>query len=183
MWPWSHLALGYLLYTFYLRVRGDGLPSGRPVLFLAFGTQLPDLVDKPLAWYLHVLPYGRTLMHSVLLGGVVVAVAALYLRREGYAAEGTALALGYGSHLVGDSYRQALSGDWANLAFLVWPVFPIPGAESEVEGLLTHLRGIDGSPFFLFGLLLAGVAFALWASHGWPGWTELRERARRGAPK
>ena len=30
----------------------------RAVLALALGTQLPDLVDKPLAWYLDVLPFG-----------------------------------------------------------------------------------------------------------------------------
>jgi hypothetical protein len=74
MWPWGHLALGYLLYSPFARARFGRPPTDRATLLLAFGTQLPDLVDKPLAWRLDVLPAGRTLGHSLLS---VVAVSAL----------------------------------------------------------------------------------------------------------
>lgn len=181
MWPWAHAALGYLLYTLYLRLRGAGRPTGLPVVLLAVGTQLPDLVDKPLAWYVGVLPYGRTLMHSLVLGGVVVALLVFFLHRRGHTAEATALAIGYYSHLLGDAYGLALTGEWASLAFLVWPLLPLPGVESEVESVLGHLLDIEGSPFFLFGLALTALALGLWVRHGLPGLSTLRAWVPRGS--
>ena len=61
MWPWEHLAFGYLLWSLWLRARGRSLPGDWEALVLVFATQLPDLVDKPLAWQLGVLPGGRSL--------------------------------------------------------------------------------------------------------------------------
>ena len=60
---------------------------------------------------------------------------------------------------------------WSDLGFLVWPLVAPP--ETEVVGLLAHLRDIEGSPFFLFGLLLTGSMLLLWHHHGHPGLTEL----------
>jgi hypothetical protein len=64
-------------------------------------------------------------------------------------------------------------GEFADLAFLVWPLLPIPDIELEVEGVLAHLRDIQGSPLFLFGLLVTAVALGLWIRHGLPGLREL----------
>ena len=60
MWPWGHLALGYLLHSPLARARFGRPPTDRATLLLVIGTQLPDLVDKPLAWWLGVLPAGRS---------------------------------------------------------------------------------------------------------------------------
>jgi hypothetical protein len=143
------------------------------VVALGFGTQLPDLIDKPLAWYVHVLPYGRSFAHSVLTGGVVLLVVAVLLDRRAGRATAAAFAVGYLSHLVGDAYASVVTANWADLAFLVWPVLPIPNVESELEGVIAHLRNIEGSPFFLFGLLLTALALGLWYRHGLPGLREL----------
>jgi hypothetical protein len=180
MWPWAHAALGYLCYTLYLRLRTQERPAGRPVLVLALATQLPDLVDKPLAWYVDVLPYGRTLAHSVLLGGVVAALISLLLRRQGYNPESVAFAVGYYSHLFGDAFGHLIGWNVADLAFLLWPVLPIPGVESEVEGLLNHLRDIEGSPLFLFGLVLTIVGLVAWYRDGTPGVRKLLALVRTG---
>ena len=57
MWPWGHLVFGYLLY---LLVRPRAWRNGDrfAVIVLMIGTQVPDIVDKPLAWWFGVLPSG-----------------------------------------------------------------------------------------------------------------------------
>lgn len=173
MWPWAHAALGYLCYTFYLRVRFDEQPVGLPVVALGVGTQLPDLIDKTLAWYVGALPYGRSLSHSLLTGGVIMLTIVVLFRLRNAEASGTAFAVGYLSHFLGDAFGILVERSWADLAFLVWPVLPIPGIEDETIGLITHLRNIEGSPLFLFGLILTTYGLALWYRHGLPGLREL----------
>jgi hypothetical protein len=175
MWPWGHAALGYLLYVVYVWLQTRGRPAGRGVLALLLGTQTPDLIDKPLAWYLGVLDYGRSLAHSVLTGGLILLAVVLYLRHRGHRGLATAFAIGYLSHLAGDSYTFALAGNWGDLAFLVWPLLPIPGAENELEGLLAHLARLDASAIYSEGVLLAGGVFVLWLLQGAPGlWSTIR---------
>ena len=169
MWPWGHAALGYLLYSVFVWLRTREPPTGVGVVSLLVGTQTPDLIDKPLAWYVHVLEYGRSLAHSVITGGVILLVVVLFLRRRGHRTAATAFAVGYLSHLVGDSYTFALAGTWRSLAFLVWPLLPIPGAESELEGLFAHLARLDASVIYSEGVLLAVGMLALWLLQGAPG--------------
>jgi hypothetical protein len=171
MWPWAHAALGYLWYTLYLRGRNAGVPAGWSVVALGIGTQFPDLVDKPLAWYLSVLPYGRTLAHSLFVAVPVTLLVSWLARRRAHRLVGVAFGVGYLSHLFGDSFHALVTLTWSDLGFLVWPLVAPP--ETEVVGLLAHLRDIEGSPFFLFGLLLTGSMLLLWHHHGHPGLTEL----------
>lgn len=49
MMPWGHFAVAFLPYLAYRLLRHRDLPPRRNVLFLLFATQLPDLIDKPLA--------------------------------------------------------------------------------------------------------------------------------------
>ncbi|WP_255150045.1 metal-dependent hydrolase [Halorarius halobius] len=177
MWPWAHAALGYLCYTLYLRGRGRGQPSGWPVVALGVGTQLPDLVDKPLAWYLHVLPYGRTLAHSLLVAAPLVALVWWLAARRNQRATGTAFAVGYLAHLLGDALYGLVTFQWADLGFLLWPLVDPP--ESEVEGVIAHLSDILESPFVLFGFALTAAMLLLWNHHGRPGLAELGTAVRR----
>jgi hypothetical protein len=173
MWPWAHAALGYLCYTLYLQARFDQRPVGLPVVALGVGTQLPDLIDKTLAWYVGVLPYGRSLAHSVLTGGLLIIAGVVLLRLRGADRSATAFAIGYASHFFGDAFRSLVEQSWGDLAFLVWPLLPIPDQGSELEGVIAHLRNIEGSPLFLFGIVLTAVGLALWYRHGLPGLREL----------
>ena len=181
MWPWGHAALGYLLYTVFVWVRTREPPTDVGVLALLVGTQAPDLIDKPLAWYIHVLEYGRSLAHSVFTGGLILLVVVLFLRRRGHRTAAAAFAVGYLSHLVGDSYAYVLAGSWENLAFLVWPLLPIPGVEYELEGVLAHLARLDASAVYSEGVLLAGGVFLLWLLQGAPGLRTSIEWVRRAA--
>ncbi|WP_254822955.1 metal-dependent hydrolase [Haloglomus halophilum] len=171
MWPWAHAALGYLAYTLYLRGRFSERPVGLPVVALGFGTQLPDLIDKTLAWYVGVLPYGRSLAHSLLTGTVIMLAVVAALRLRGAETSGTALAIGYASHFFGDAFGSLVSLSFGDLVFLAWPLAPSPS--TETVGILTHLRDIEGSPLFLFGLGLTVVGLGLWYRHGLPGLREL----------
>lgn len=174
MLPWGHAAVGYLLYTAVVRYReGEGaLPSGPPVLALAVGTQFADLVDKPLAWYLNVLPSGRSLGHSLLVAIVLISIvhsiAVRYDRRE----LSVAFAVGHLSHLAADALYPLLRGEWAELYFLFWPLLDRPEADVDrtiVEVLVTSTLSPTG--YFELGLFV--VATAVWISHGWPGRREL----------
>ena len=48
MWPWEHLTIGYLAYSLLSRLAWRRPPTVGTAITVAFGTQFPDLVDKPL---------------------------------------------------------------------------------------------------------------------------------------
>ncbi|WP_276257977.1 metal-dependent hydrolase [Haloglomus litoreum] len=177
MWPWAHAALGYLAYTLYLRGRFDTRPVGLPVVALGLGTQLPDIIDKTLAWYVGVLPYGRSLAHSLLTGTLIMLAVVAVFRARGADRSATAFTIGYVSHFVGDAFGSLVSLSFGDLGFLVWPLVPPPA--TETVGLFAHLRDIEGSPLFLFGLGLTAVGLVLWYRHGLPGLRELASLAMR----
>jgi len=173
MWPWGHLACGYLLYTAVSRRYGDRSPSGLEIVVLALGTQFPDLIDKPLAWSVSVLPNGRSLTHSVLVAAVIVVFVALVCRRLRRQPVAVAFAVGYASHLAGDAIPVFFRGTVSELAFLLWPVLP-PVEYGAPKSFAAHLLGLDPSPFFFFEIALSAVALGVWVRDGMPGMTELR---------
>jgi hypothetical protein len=167
MWPWAHAAVGYLCYAAYCRY-GGRRPAGPAALAVGLGTQLPDLIDKPLAWYLGVLPHGRSFAHSLVTGvPFVLAPLVVLCVARGRRDLGVALAVGYLSHLVGDGYAAALAGNWRGLGYLAWPLVPAP--TDEVGGLFELLANVQGEPAFLFGLVVTAVGLVVWARQGTPG--------------
>lgn len=83
---------------------GQG-PTGDTVLLVLAGTQIPDIIDKPLAWTFGVLPSGRMFAHSIVLSGPLLALGYLYAVRRGRSCEAALVAVAYLSHIVGDLYR------------------------------------------------------------------------------
>lgn len=168
MWPWAHAAVGYLCYAAYCRYTGQGRPTGPTAVSVGVGTQLPDLIDKPLTWYVDVLPYGRSFAHSLVTGVpfvlVPVGMACLVWGRRDLA---IAFTVGYLSHLAGDGLVAVVTGDWRGLGYLGWPLVPAPPA--EVEGVRALLATVDGEPAFLAGLGITAVGLAVWARHDMPG--------------
>ncbi|MFC4543866.1 metal-dependent hydrolase [Halosolutus amylolyticus] len=169
MWPWGHLAVAYLLYTASTRFRFDRPPRAWPLLALAVGTQFPDLVDKPLAWSVGILPGGRTFTHSLLVAALFVpaitAVAIHLDRRE----VGVAFALGYVTHLFTDVPPSVFAGDLAGVAYLAWPLVDQP-PEDPVGGLLDAiLHYYAMGPYEVFQLGLFVVAALVWYRDGRPG--------------
>jgi hypothetical protein len=177
MWPWEHLAFGYVLYSAVARLRG-GPPGTREALAVAVGTQFPDLVDKPLA-FRGVVETGLTPTHSLLVAVPLSVGVWLAAARRGAPAVGLAFAVGYGSHLVGDAVYHALLGGSVAAWFLLWPVVPTPptpGMEPGLErvGLFVDrfLRFLGTPRGRLYILAEAGFlvgALAVWLRDGAPG--------------
>ena len=187
MWPWGHLGVAYLLYSLYTRGRFGRSPRPEPALAVVVGSQFADLIDKPLAWGLGILPGGRTLAHSlafaVVLIVVVYAVALVADRIE----TATAFVLAHLSHLLADLSPRLLLGYPFGSEFLFWPFLSGPAfGYSErvfeppvsVERLVTPLT--DPFVFALFELSLFGLAIGLWYVDGCPGLRYVRSPFRSG---
>ena len=168
MWPWGHLVFGYVLYSGYRRLVHRDRPDGTSVLFIVAGTQLPDLIDKPLAWTFHVLPSGRSLAHSVFAAVLVSALVWAYCRKRGRSDLGAAFTISYFSHLVADGYIYLLSGQYAYLSYLGWPLLPPPPYGDEGT-FFTHFANISFTPGFALQLLLVVVVYVIWIEDGAPG--------------
>lgn len=179
MWPWGHLAVGYLLYSPAVHLLRRRAPGTVAVLALALGTQLPDLVDKPLSWVLHLTPQGYSVAHSVFVavpvGVAVVVLAADYGRIEA----GAAFTLGFWSHLVADVvFAVALREPYA-VERVLWPLVVLPAYSSRVPPLSRVMEYVDRWIEYLLataGPLAVAVYVAplvgaglLWLYDGAPG--------------
>lgn len=166
MWPWGHLAFGYLAYSILVHLSGES-PRDYPTLALLFGTQFPDLVDKPLAWSFGVIPNGRSLTHSILTAVLIVLVLRMLLRRYGYGRLSKPFSIGYFSHLAGDALGPFLSGEYYYLGFLGWPL--VPPIDYGEKSFFTELARIDPTAFSAVDIGFALLVFALWIFDGRPG--------------
>ncbi|MFC7127934.1 metal-dependent hydrolase [Haloferax chudinovii] len=195
MFPWEHAAVGYILVSLWARVTGRRL-DGWAALAVLFGTQFPDLVDKPLAWSFGILPSGISAAHSILVSipfSIAVVAAA---RRYGATTVGVAFSLGYLSHIPADLlYNGFFFGNYGVIRAFLWPLSH--GSESSMGGFFAQtwfylrrfvvfLRRPGAWILVAFELALLGSAFRLWLGDGAPG-VELLKRSvtgiRRGVTK
>lgn len=176
MWPWEHLAVGYLLYSACSRWLWGRPPSTRGTLVVAFASQLPDLVDKPLAWVLFVLPGGRSLGHSLIAGLPVVAFAFLVGALLDSYRGSLAFAVGYLSHLAGDVVYPLLVRGELRLGFLLWPVVPAKGGPDQAVPHVHELAAVfieflatpRGTLYLVAEVGLLLLALSVWLSDGMP---------------
>jgi membrane-bound metal-dependent hydrolase YbcI (DUF457 family) len=157
-------------------------PEPVPVVALAVGTQLPDLIDKPAAYWFGLFAEGRAIGHSllfvVLLCVVVGSLAARYDRTP------VAIAFGVGlfSHPFADAIPIVKSGRFDELSYLLWPVLRSPDYSTQsFAPHVTHWtsQATAFSPsvlliqwwsnFFVFQSWLTLFAVGLWIVDGAPG--------------
>jgi hypothetical protein len=167
VWPPGHLAVGYLVYALLSHYRGE-TPAAGPVLVVGFVGQLPDLVDKPLAWYLGVLPTGRSLAHSLVVLVPLTSVVFLLARRAGRGRERMAFATGVFAHVAVDAL-PVLWRDGVSIDFLLWPVLAVDPGPGGTPAPLELLTAQAGQPYFLLEFVLLAVALAWWRRDGYPG--------------
>lgn len=187
MWPWEHLAFGYVCFSLYSHARWGEAPSAGAAVAVAIASLLPDLVDKPLSWSFGLFPAGYSVTHSAfvapLLAGLVLALAA----RAGRRRVGVAFAWGYGLHLLADVVSPLRSGGGVALYKLLWPVVSLPPYETDL-GLAARTalylrRWVAGGASSELALALVAYAavhlavVALWLYDGAPGVRELLARA------
>jgi hypothetical protein len=187
MFPWGHIAVGYLCYSLLSHLRGR-TPGGAATIALVVGTQFPDLVDKPLSWSFDLLPAG-VLAHTVFAAIPVSLLVLIAARRFSRTELGVAFVVGYLSHLPADALPSVVSGD-PSYWFLFWPVLARP-AEVDVSnpivgpgagaGLVTNavyylrdyvndlLASSQGLLYVGAYLLVLGAIFGLWLYDGHPG--------------
>lgn len=177
MWPWEHLAFGYVCYVLGRRGLDGRAPSDREAIVLAFGTQLPDLVDKPLAWELGLLPSGVSLAHSILVAVPVTAAVVVITRRRGAGPVGTALGVGWFSHIAGDGLYPLLTGGGVSPGYMLWPLVPA-GSGTEPfavtvpqlwETFVTFLATPRGQLYLAGEFAFLAFALGLWLWDGAPG--------------
>lgn len=167
MWPLGHAAVAYLGYAGLRRARGTAAPELGVVLALLVGSQLPDLVDKPLSWGVGVLPTGRSLAHSLVVLLPLLAVGLLVAARWERPEYGIAAGLGAVLHVLADSLPSLWTDE--GVAFLLWPLLAVEPYENgapTVGGLLVDSLG---SPYLLVEFGLAALAVVSWRQDGYPG--------------
>lgn len=177
MWPWEHFAVAYVSFSLYGRLSGRWQVDDTSVLVLGLATLLPDVIDKPLAWVLTVMPDGTTVAHSVFVA-VPLAVT-VYWRSvlRDRPDVGVAFAIGYLGHLVGDILYPALRGGTPAYTKVLWPVFTKRGSSGPVlervggysREYLSYLLGPEGRWYLAMELLLVAGTVALWFADGRPG--------------
>jgi hypothetical protein len=121
--PAGHFLIVFLPWVIYNVARYQQPPSGIAILVLLFATQLPDLIDKPLAWTFGILPSGRMVAHSLVIAIPFVVAVVLLARQRGYGDLGIVFAVGYLSHLAADFYPVMFLGrDYYFFPNMFWPL-------------------------------------------------------------
>ncbi|WP_092735393.1 metal-dependent hydrolase [Halopenitus persicus] len=172
MWPWGHLAFAYLCLLLVSRISERVTQSVGVVVALVVGSQFPDLVDKPLAWSVTVLPSGRSLAHSLLTAAVVLYIlsrlSARYDRQDLVASFG----VGWVSHSLSDLGPGViiglLRGDMSQIqwtTYLLWPVLESPPYPND-DSFAVHFSELQMTPYVTAQFLLLGLAVGLWFVSG-----------------
>jgi len=178
MWPWEHLAVGYLCYSLFLRITAKQRPRSADVVAVVIGSQFPDLIDKPLGWGTTLLPWGVSLAHSLLFAVPVAITVVIIAKLFDRPAVGFGFAVAYLVHLPGAVIYPVLLGGDPKLDFLLWPLIPIDSSPpvavlGRASELVMEFIEILGTPagyrFLVVEALLIGVTVVLWRADGLPG--------------
>lgn len=179
MGPVAHAALAYLLWTGAVRLLRGRPPTDAESWVLLVASQFPDLVDKPLAWSLDVLPAGRSLGHSLVTATLIVVVLAYFLPEDR-----RSLVAAFGVGVVGHDLLDALAplsrAEPEYLAYLLWPFLPQPPYETSRALLPTFIASVSGEVSGV-ELVVFAVVIAIWVADGVPGlpirpWRRIRRQ-------
>lgn len=180
MWPWEHLAVGYVAYSLYVRGRDGESPTTREALAVAVGSQLPDLADKPLAWTVDLVATGYAVGHSIFVAPFVCLAAYALARKTEERRLTAAFSIPYLSHLGSDVVYPLALGREIEPRAVLWPAAsPPPDARVVGRGFLEHvllylgryleqLAAGEPTPYLLFQAGLGLAVIALWLVDGAP---------------
>jgi len=182
MWPWEHVAVGYLAWSLFVHVRGGRPPTGVEAVVVAVASVLPDLVDKPLGWEFGVFSSGYGAAHSVFFAVPVAIGAMRLLDAYGKRGMGAAFAVGYLSHLPGDLFVGFVYQGRLPVERVLWPIRTVessyPGGFSGtlreyLRAYVGELLGGDPGIAAVAGTGALAVFVAVWLYDGAPGASEL----------
>ena len=126
MFPPGHFLVAFLPVCAYVLLRDRALPSLSLVAVVFFGSQFPDLIDKPLFHESIVTTAGRVGAHSLPIAIPIALLAMWYALYTDRPRLGVAFVYAYLSHILGDFYRYLLHPEWGIPPELFWP-FTQPG--------------------------------------------------------
>lgn len=153
--PSEHFIVALMPVVAYILVRDRRLPRLELVGVVFVGSQFPDLIDKPLAHQVGLLPSGRVFMHSVPFAVPVVVLVAIYGWTTDRMRVSTAFGFAWLSHLLADNYG-ALRGPNPHIPpDLLWP-FVQPVAR-PVEPHWAGPGGIHTVLWTLFAVVVLSI--------------------------
>lgn len=185
MWPWEHVAVGYLAVSALAHGLAKRSPTGPEAVAVAVASLGPDLLDKPLGWEFRVFESGYGIGHSVFFAVPLALAAFLTARARGRTGVGVAVAVGYLLHLPGDLLYGFLYEGHVPFARVLWPLrstsstYPGGFSGTLVEYLREYVHGIltgDVGPAVLLGVAAFLVCLAVWLYDGAPGLAPLFDR-------
>ena len=124
MFPLEHLLVAAAPVVGYVLVVDRRVPTPRLLAVVFVGSQFPDLVDKPLAHTVGLLPTGRVFMHSLPFALPLSALVLAYAQQTGRRRLGGAFVFAYFSHLLADHYQTLLAQPPRIPSNLLWPLVP-----------------------------------------------------------
>lgn len=170
----GHLAIAYLGWVAIERRGVIDHHHDSAVLVLALGALFPDLIDKPLAWYVGVLPTGRSLGHSLIVLIPLCVALGFVAKRHDRLPWAIAFTIGAISHVLVDA-APVLWRDDASARFLMYPVLPVqPYPDADPPGFWMLLQNSLTEPYFALEFVLLGIAIIVWSREGYPGITTVR---------
>lgn len=188
MFPWEHAVVGYIAYSLICHLVFRDSPSARESLLVLFGSLLPDLVDKPLAWQFGVFEGGYAIGHSIFFAVPISILVGLLAHRYGARRAGLAFVLGYLLHLPGDLISPYVERGDLEVEKLLWPIEQAGGTYSGgliggfLENFLPYLSELLSLELSIYSFLhlgLMGCAFLLWIYDGMPILREATTEIRR----
>lgn len=179
MFPWEHLALGYICWSVFARLAYNEPSGDWAALVAVFGSQFPDLLDKPLSWWLELFPSGYSIGHSIFLVPVFVGAVYVLARWRGRRRLAFAFGIPHLSHLVSDVFYPIVLMRGPALRRIIWPLGTREASRTHLNAIelgLIYVRqtfaGVASGEFLflvVFEFVLLGVAFLLWWWDGFPG--------------
>lgn len=120
--PLEHFIVAVLPTGAYVVARDKRLPTLRFLAVVFVGSQLPDLVDKPLAHQFGLLPSGRVFFHSLPITVPLILIVLYYALRTDRLRLGGAYAFAHLSHLAADNHGALLDSNRGVPPDLLWPL-------------------------------------------------------------
>ncbi len=126
MYPHEHFLVALIPVALYTLLWHQQLPSKTVVCAVFAGSLFPDMVDKPLAHYLHIIPNGRVFIHSLPFAIPLSAIVLWYGWKTDRFTVAGAFTAGVLFHPFGDFYQTLLRGTVPSQ--MLWPLVPTHSA-------------------------------------------------------
>lgn len=158
--PSEHFIVAVLPTVAYVIVRDRRPPTLQFLAVIFVGSQLPDLIDKPLAHQFGILPSGRVFLHSLPIAVPLILLVVYYAVRTDRLRLGSAYAFAHLSHLVADNHKALFDPTRDFPPDLLWPLThptprPIVPGWAGPEGINVILWTIFSAA------ILTGLAYVL----------------------